>query len=142
MSLWFMRDNHTFTRLDTLPVNEAMECIERLVADNGGYGFLGTRGATPASILQWSPGQPWHERALALLRAQHTSRPLFLYPLGATVRWVGEPKHVSFRIIQRRITERLGAGDIIEYRLTAIGHYSITPWAYEADISPEEGEGK
>ena len=138
MSLWFMRDNHTFARLDTLPVDEAMECIACLVANNGGYGFIGTRGATPAPALQWGPDQPWRMRALALLRAQQTSRPLFLYPLGATVRWAGAPE-VIYRIVHRRITERLEAGDIVEYQLVPVDN-GLDGWAYEADISPEEGK--
>ena len=67
MSLWFMHDNHTFTRLDTLPIDEAMDRIEQLVDDQGGYGFVGTKDVTPSTILQWRPGEAWRERVRALL---------------------------------------------------------------------------
>ena len=67
MSTWFMRDNHTFVRLDTLPIDEAMDRLEQLVNDQGGYGFVGTKCVTPSTILQWHPGEAWRERVKALL---------------------------------------------------------------------------
>ena len=67
MSLWFMNDNHTFVRLDTLPTVEAMDKLEQLVDAQGGYGFVGTKDVTPSASLQWQPGEAWRERVMVLL---------------------------------------------------------------------------
>ena len=67
MSLWFMRDDHTFLRLDTLPIDAAMDRIEYLVDVQGGYGFVGTKDVTSSAILQWQPGEAWRERVMVLL---------------------------------------------------------------------------
>ena len=71
MSVWFMHDNHTFTRLDTLPIDEAMDYLERLVDAEGGYGFVGTTYVAPPdmppTILQWHPGEAWRARVRGLL---------------------------------------------------------------------------
>ena len=68
MSIWFMNDDHTFLRLDPLPIDEAMDCLERLVDAQGGYGFVGTKDTEPSTILQWHPGESWRERVRTLLR--------------------------------------------------------------------------
>ena len=66
-----MRDNHTFFRLDTLSIDEAMDRIEHLVDVQGGYGFVGTKYIAPPdilpTILQWHPGEAWREQVRALL---------------------------------------------------------------------------
>ena len=62
-----MRDNHTFTRLDTILIDEAMDRLKQLVNDQGGYGFVGTKGVTPPVILQWHPGEAWREKVRSLL---------------------------------------------------------------------------
>ena len=71
MSLWFMNDNHTFLRLDILPIDEAMDRLEQLVDDQGGYGFVGTTYVAPPNmrptILHWYPGEAWRARVRALL---------------------------------------------------------------------------
>ena len=67
MSIWFMRDNHTFARLDTLSVDAAMDRLEVLVDAEGGYGFVGTCNVTPSVTIQWRPGEPWRQRIRALL---------------------------------------------------------------------------
>ena len=67
MSVWFMHDNYTFTRLDTLPIDEAMDRLEHLVDVQGGYGFVGTKEVTPSTILQWHTGEAWRERVRPLL---------------------------------------------------------------------------
>jgi hypothetical protein len=73
MGIWFMHDNHTFTRLDTLPVEAAMDQLEALVDAQGGYGFVGTKETTPQTILQWHKGEPWRQRVRALLTAHVTT---------------------------------------------------------------------
>ena len=70
MSIWFMRDNHTFVRLDTILIDEAMDRLEQLVNDQGGYGFVGTKCVTPSTILQWRPGEAWQELVRTLLRKE------------------------------------------------------------------------
>ena len=67
MSLWFMNDDHTFVRLDTLALDEAMDLLEHLVDTQGGYGLVGTKEVTPPVILQWRPGEAWRERVRTLL---------------------------------------------------------------------------
>ncbi len=72
MGIWFMHDNHTFTRLDTLEVETAMARLEALVAAQGGTGFVGTKGDTPDTVIAWRKGEPWREKVLALLTTERT----------------------------------------------------------------------
>lgn len=65
-----MHENHTFTRLDELTVDEAMEKIEAMFT---GHGFIGckSRGET----YQWSRATvEWKERVREFLIRNKTSK--------------------------------------------------------------------
>ena len=67
MSVWFLRNNHTCIRLDTVSIDEAIDRIQDLVDTQGGYGYVGTHMVTPCRVIRWSPGQPWRGRVRDLL---------------------------------------------------------------------------
>jgi hypothetical protein len=67
MSIWFMRDNHTFVRLDGRPVDEVMDQLETVVDQEGGYGLVGCKEEHGAEIFQWNKGQPWRARVHKIL---------------------------------------------------------------------------
>jgi hypothetical protein len=67
MSIFYMTDSHGFHRLDHVSVDAAMDALEALVESDGGYGFIGCKGAHGNGLLTWNKGEPWRERARAFL---------------------------------------------------------------------------
>ena len=81
MSIWYMRDNHTTIRLDTLPIDEAIEKVREATESEGGYGFVGTKHSTtkcsqcghtthskePEQYYQWRKGDDWEQKVREML---------------------------------------------------------------------------
>lgn len=86
MSVFYMRDNHTFIRLDNKPIDEAMDLVEKATTKEGGYGFVGVKYA-PAKCptcghsthtkkepdsIQWRKGEDWKPRVRDLLEQEQS----------------------------------------------------------------------
>ena len=68
MSVHFMRDNHTFARLDHLPIDDAISRVAVLTQDENGYGFVGCKPPHGDEVFQWRPGEPWRDEVMRILQ--------------------------------------------------------------------------
>lgn len=75
MSIWFMHDDHTFKRLDTMTEDAAMDYCEQW-SEKEGCGFIGCKAEHGNQVVQWRRGKPWREQARELLRTAVTVRPV------------------------------------------------------------------
>jgi len=93
MSVWYMFDNHTFIRLDTLPIDEAIEKVRAASESEGGYGFVSTKhgntlcphcGQTVSSKMkdetyQWVKGDQWELKVREMLGGEIRSMAEFKF---------------------------------------------------------------
>ena len=71
MSIYYMRDNHTFRRLDLLTLEEAVLAVEEETLKEGGYGLVGGKGEhAHLGVFGWKQGEPWVERVQDMLLAK------------------------------------------------------------------------
>jgi hypothetical protein len=67
MGIWYMRDNHSFIKLDELPVEQALDiCADE--SEQDGCGFVGIKdGERTVEVFQWRRGEPWRSKVREML---------------------------------------------------------------------------
>jgi len=59
VAIHFMTEQHTFIRLDNVPVDEAIRKIKEYVEQAPTYGFVGCSGEHGEKTYQWKPEDDW-----------------------------------------------------------------------------------
>ena len=67
MSIYFMRENHTFIRLDDKSIHEAVWLINEYCSEQPTHGFVGCKGEHGQEIYQWKPEDNWQPKVVEML---------------------------------------------------------------------------
>ena len=67
--IFYMYENHTFKRLDTMSVSEAVGFITAECTARPTYGFIGCKGCQGGRVYQWGPEDDWLPTVTEILEA-------------------------------------------------------------------------